>query len=229
MFFSCSQTRAALKTKSRPTQSNRKESREGRGDVEDVFQTRTVFNDILSRRNGIEATLKPTPIPSDFMRFKNTLARIKQKRTVCVFVHGKIMRFFAVCKRTHQKARFFMLPCRNTKGNLSHLKANLAARCVTVIDSKILKNDVFSGQVFSCAMIHTRLVRFNEFQILTQNVQLRLLTIIQFAKSLFDKVVMIFLRRRVVARFHRTLAMIWRISKRSGLGSYGFSCRVWCF
>ena len=119
-----------------------------------------------------------------------------------------------------------MLPCRNTKGNLSHSKANLAARCVTVIDSKILKNDVFFGLFFSRVVMHARLVRFNEFQILTQNVRPRFLVVAQFAESLFDKVVMIFFRRRVAARFHRTLAMIWRISKRSGLGSYGFSCRA---
>lgn len=54
-----------------------------------------------------------------------------------------------------------MLPCRSTKGNLSHLKANLAARCVTVIDTQAFVNDVFSGQVFSRVVMHARLVWFN--------------------------------------------------------------------
>lgn len=115
----------------------------------------------------------------------------------------KIMRFFAVCKKSASKGEIFYVPCRNTKGNLSHLKANLAARCVTVIDTQAFVNDVFSGQVFRRVVIYARLVRLNEFQILTQNVRPRFLVVAQFAESLFDKVVMIFFRRGVAARFHR--------------------------
>lgn len=80
---------------------------------------------------------------------------------------------------------------------------DFVARRATVVDPQAFGNDVFFGQVFGRAAIHARLVRFNELQILAQNARPAFLTVAQFAESLFDKTVMIPLRRRVVARFHR--------------------------
>lgn len=80
---------------------------------------------------------------------------------------------------------------------------DFVARRAAVVDPQAFGNDVFRGQVFGRAAIHARLVRFNELQILAQNVRPRFLAVAQFAESLFDKAVMISLRRRVVARFHR--------------------------
>ena len=77
------------------------------------------------------------------------------------------------------------------------------ARRAPVVNAQAFGNDVFFGQVFCRAAIHAHLVRFNELQILAQNVRPRLLAVAQFAKSLFDKAVVVFLRRRVVARIHR--------------------------
>ena len=81
---------------------------------------------------------------------------------------------------------------------------DFVARRATVVDAQAFGNDMFFGQVFGRAAIHARLVRFNELQILAQNVRPRLFPVAQFAKSLFDKTVMFFLRRRIVARLHRT-------------------------
>ena len=80
---------------------------------------------------------------------------------------------------------------------------DFVARRAPVVDAQAFGNDVFRGQVFGRAAIHARLVRCDELQILAQNVRPAFLTVAQFAESLFDKTVMISLRRRVVARFHR--------------------------
>lgn len=80
---------------------------------------------------------------------------------------------------------------------------NFVARRAPVVDTQAFGNDMVFGQVFGRAAIRARLVRFNELQILAQNVRPRFLAVAQFAKSLFDKTVMFFLRRRVVARLHR--------------------------
>lgn len=47
---------------------------------------------------------------------------------------------------------------------------NFVARRAPVVDVQAFGNDVFFGQVFCRAAIHARLVRFNELQILAQNV-----------------------------------------------------------
>lgn len=80
---------------------------------------------------------------------------------------------------------------------------DFVARRATVVDAQAFGNDMFFGQVFGCAAIHARLVRFNELQILAQNVRPRLFLVAQLTKSLFDKAVVIFLRRFVIARLHR--------------------------
>lgn len=80
---------------------------------------------------------------------------------------------------------------------------NFVARRAPVVNAQAFGNDVFFGQVFCRAAIHAHLVRFNELQIFAQNVRPRLFAVAQFAKSLFDKAVVIFLRRFVVARLHR--------------------------
>lgn len=80
---------------------------------------------------------------------------------------------------------------------------NFVARRATVIDAQAFGNDVVYGHGPGRAAIRAHLVRFNELQIFAQNVRPRLLAVAQFAKSLFDKTVMFFLRRRVVARLHR--------------------------
>lgn len=80
---------------------------------------------------------------------------------------------------------------------------NFVARRATVIDAQAFGNDVVYGHGPGRAAIRAHLVRFNELQIFAQNVRPRLFAVAQFAKSLFDKTVMFFLRRRVVARLHR--------------------------
>lgn len=80
---------------------------------------------------------------------------------------------------------------------------DFVARRATVVDAQAFGNDMFFGQVFGCAAIRARLVRFNELQILAQNVRPRFLAVAQLAKSLFNKAVVIFLRCFVIARFHR--------------------------
>ena len=80
---------------------------------------------------------------------------------------------------------------------------DFVARRATVVDAQAFGSDMLFGQVFGRAAIHARLVRFNKLQILAQNARPAFLTVAQFAESLFDKTVMIPLRRRVVARFHR--------------------------
>ena len=80
---------------------------------------------------------------------------------------------------------------------------DFVARRAPVVDAQAFGNDVFRGQVFGRAAIRARLVRFNELQILAQNIRPRFLAVAQLAKGLFDKAVVISLRRRVVARLHR--------------------------
>ena len=80
---------------------------------------------------------------------------------------------------------------------------DFVARRAAVVDAQTFGNDMFFGQVFGCAAIHARLVRFNELQILAQNVRPRFLAVAQLAKSLFDETVMFLFRRRIVARLHR--------------------------
>lgn len=63
------------------------------------------------------------------------------------------------------------------------------------------------GHVPGRAAIRARLVRFNELQILAQNVRPRLFAVAQLAKSLFDKTVIFFLRRRGVAPIHRAFGV----------------------
>lgn len=77
------------------------------------------------------------------------------------------------------------------------------ARRTTVVNAQTFGNDVFFGQIFGRAAIYARLVRFNELQILAQNVRPRLFTVAQFAESLFDKTVMFPLCRRIISRLHR--------------------------
>lgn len=80
---------------------------------------------------------------------------------------------------------------------------DFVARRATVVDVQTFGNDVVYGHVPGRAAIHARFVRFNELQILAQNIRPRLFAVAQFAKSLFDKTVMIFLRRRIISRLHR--------------------------
>lgn len=80
---------------------------------------------------------------------------------------------------------------------------DFVARRAPVVNVQAFGNDVVYGHVPGRAAIRARLVRFNELQILAQNVRPRFLAVAQFAKSLFDKAVVIFLRRFVIARLHR--------------------------
>ena len=80
---------------------------------------------------------------------------------------------------------------------------DFVARRAPVVDPQAFGNDVFRGQVFGRAAIHTRLVRFNELHIFAQNVRPRLFLVAQLTKSLFDETVMFLFRRRIVARLHR--------------------------
>lgn len=80
---------------------------------------------------------------------------------------------------------------------------DFVARRAPVVNVQAFGNDVVYGHVPGRAAIRARLVRFNELQILAQNVRPRLFPVAQFAKSLFDKTVMFLFRRRVVTRFHR--------------------------
>lgn len=80
---------------------------------------------------------------------------------------------------------------------------DFVARRAPVVDAQTFGNDVFFGQVFGRAAIHARFVRIGELQIFAQNGGPRLFAVAQFPKSLFDKAVVIFLRRFIVARLHR--------------------------
>lgn len=80
---------------------------------------------------------------------------------------------------------------------------DFVARRATVVDAQAFGNDVVYGHGPGRAAIRAHLVRFNELQILAQNVRPRLFPVAQLAESLFDKAVVIFLRRFVVARLHR--------------------------